>query len=163
MNKKLLYGVFILSVLFVKCNCLSFRDLYDDSTRKEVCEKAGKYKDPKEMSSLSKYVETLGDQGEAGKNFIEGLLTTGNTEGLVDFVMELIIYLVFIVFGVIFLICKFIYTYIINLCFVFNSLVSFTLLLLLLMLCFQKECSIWSMWFYFLYCCKCFIFNCFDL
>ena len=111
MNNKLLYGLIILSVISVNCVCLSLRDLYDDSTRQEICKKAGKYKDPKEMSSLSKYVETLGDGGEAGKKFIEGILTTGSTDGLIDFVMELIIYLVFIVFGIIFFICK-LYIYI---------------------------------------------------
>ena len=106
MNKQLLYGLVILTVLSVNCTCLSFRDLYDDSKREEICKKSGQYKDPKEMSSLSKYVETLGSAGEAGKTFIEGMLTTGGTDGLIDFVMELIIYLVFIVFGIIFLICK---------------------------------------------------------
>lgn len=136
MRNKLLYGLVILFVLCVNCGCLSLRDLYDDSTRKEICKKAGKYDDPKEMSSLNSYVESLGDGGEAGKKFIEGILTTGSMDGLVDFVMELIVYLVFIVLGVIFIICKF-YVCIYN--YLFDSVVSFALLLLLFVLCVQKE------------------------
>ena len=107
MNKYFLTLFIIFSRLSLNCVCLSLRDLYDDSKRQDICKKAGNYKDPKEMSSLSSFVETLGEGSEAGKKFIEGMLTTGRFNDLPDFLKELAGYLVLMAFGGAFLICKF--------------------------------------------------------
>lgn len=86
-----------------------FRHLVDQATKDKVCKKAEEKSElPEDLNTLSKYVESLNADTE-GQEFIKNLLLEGSTDGLMDFVKQLLVYLVFIILGVIFLICNLLY------------------------------------------------------
>ena len=81
------------------------RILISPDTKEKACKKAdSKYKSP-EFEGLSSYVDSLGGKESKGQNFIKNTLLNGSTEGLKDFIMELVIYLAFIVIGILLLLC----------------------------------------------------------
>ena len=88
--------IFLLLLTFSH-STFPFRQLQiDKKTKDKVCKANNKnYNPPKKFESLTTFVDGLQLENQ-GQDFIKNVLLKGKTDGLFDFVKQLIIYLFFI-------------------------------------------------------------------
>lgn len=110
MKKVVLVFIVAISLISNINSQFRYRKLIDESTKAKTCSKASKsYKKPKDITTLTNFVESLGKENENTKSFIQGILLNGSMDNFTSLIKDFLIYIIIIGLGIIFLICKIIY------------------------------------------------------